>query len=271
MDPSLPTGLRSVEIALDSSAMLRTMVDQARIIVFRAVASAINTSTSKVDSADLGGEISTEKTQGLIPTMMPPTLSGFRSILSISTAPADDVAPLQKARASALRLSSVLEGRKDLSDPAHTGMRKNVSVHWNTPATIPQLSGPLAPNPLKKQRMAQTAAKLKSFKSFGRPHAGDFGSGPRNATFGDYGRQVTWGRNNRMVAPPIPMAAMGASFFNNGDMLVPEKNATFDMSPHLSRSPQTPSPAPSIPRTATALESLLLRKATSGSDTSRKG
>ena len=122
----------------------------------------------------------------------------------------------------------------------------------------------LAPQP-KKSRRAQTAAKLKSFKSFGRPHAGDFGSGPRNATFGEFSRAQMWGRDGRMAHHPVPMQK-GSAFTAEDPQ--PKGNAKFRVpsSVRLQSSFQTTSSgvSSSLPRTATVLENILLKKASGG-------
>ena len=122
----------------------------------------------------------------------------------------------------------------------------------------------LAPQP-KKSRRAQTAAKLKSFKSFGRPHAGDFGSGPRNATFGEFSRAQMWGRDGRMAHHPVPMQK-GSAFTMEEPQ--PKGNAKFlvPSSVRLQSSFQSTTSAvsSSLPRTATVLENILLKKASGG-------
>lgn len=322
----LQSGIKLVEIVLDGNALLTSMVERTRLLVIKAVASATKTQVPSTTSNSVlsssvptapptaGGAASEEKASpnpaaagATAPNQVATAanLSGFRTALTLSSP------GLQKARTSALRLNSVLHGssNKDKTSSSSLsseedsnnnsgsslGMRKVRSVRWNTPGQIPSLAtgSALAPAP-KKSRRAQTAAKLKSFKSFGRPHGGDFGSGPRNATFGEYGGRVAvWGRDGKMAHHPMPMqqAATQQQVLFDAPPTA-ERNATFDLmggaarrssrgstggaNHHLDLSSSTTmldgssrgggstssnitgSP-PSMPRTATVLESLLLK------------
>lgn len=90
---------------------------------------------------------------------------------------------------------------------------------------------PSAPSPKKPRVAPAPLAKLKrSVKSFGRPHADDFGSGPRNATFGEFGgRTQFWGRNGRLAGHSRPMqAAAENQLVGNNDPPL-NKNATFNL------------------------------------------
>jgi len=242
--------------------MLTSMVDQARIVVFKAVASVTKTPIPATAQA--------AKPEDADEKMAPPTssaavntssLASFRTALNLLPSTAEQAPQLQKARASALRLNSVLHGKAKESMTPSLGQRKIRSVKWDSPLQLPKLGAALAPSP-KKQRMAQTAAKLKSFKSFGRPHAGDFGSGPRNATFGEYGRQTFWGRDGRLAQHPMPQQVLPTN--DLAGIQVADKNATFDL--HLEKPKQHAGrPTASIPRTATAMENWLLKKSTSSS------
>jgi hypothetical protein len=183
--------------------------------------------------------------------------------MNLTPSVADKSPRLQKARSSALRLNGVLHGKAVEREAPDLGVRKIRSVMWDTPVTIPKLNlmSALAPAP-KKMRVAQNVAKLKSFKSFGRAHAGDFGSGPRNATFGEYGgRQPFWGRDGRLANHPS--ARQGDDTSDQlGMQATAEKNATFDF---LNvRRPPASAVTGSLPRTATALESWLVDKSING-------
>lgn len=269
VDGNKPTGIKSVEVQLDSGKFLSSMVEQVRILVLKAVATATKTT---VPLNPDGQNMQTSQVQP-IQSQVDTTqrgLSTFRSMLNLSpnTSGANQNPSLMKARSSALRLNSVLHGDKsnDPVDSSPLGMRKNRSVHWDSPAQIPSLSpgNALAPQP-KKSRRAQTAAKLKSFKSFGRPHAGDFGSGPRNATFGEFSRAQMWGRDGRMAHHPMPMTK--ASAFTMEDPQ-PKGNAKFRVPSSVRLQSSVTSTMPgagsSLPRTATVLENILLKKANGG-------
>lgn len=273
-------GLVKIEILLDTGALLDSMVQQARMVVFKAVSKATAATDPKGDRSpkmDAGSATSS-------------TLSGFSSALNLSSGstsvPAGQHQPahrLQKARSSALRLNSVLQGSGSTSKRAGTSpldksLRKSRSIQWDHPMDLPKMKSPAIPAP-KRQRVAQTSARLASFKSFGRPHAGDFGSGPRNATFGDFGRKPIWGRDGKLANHPTPMQS---SDDNSEDLLSPpsesesNKNATFDFqrpSIHLSsgldlgssKNRNSINNVPSsIPRTATALEGWLMKSTNTG-------
>merc|ERR1712087_264589 len=150
--------------------------------------------------------------------------------------------------------------------------RKSRSVQWSHNMDIPKMKRPGFPIP-KRQRVAQTSARLTSFKSFGRPHAGDFGSGPRNATFGDFGRKPFWGRDGKLANPPAPMQP---NYDQSQDLFASpsatnKKNATFDLQRppiHLSskldlrsgKKSTTDIDQVAIPRSATAHEGWLIKK-----------
>jgi hypothetical protein len=253
--------------------MLSSMVDQARLIVFKAVA---NVTKAKLPPSlgiappkDVPEEI--VKGKAFAQNLAPPRtdtsvagigakLSGFKSAMSLTTNPATDKSPtLQKAQNSALRLNSILLGKSQNSS-AQLGLRKTRSVMWNSPAQLPTIPAPLA---TKKQRMAETAARLTSIKSFGRPHGGDFGSGPRNATFGEYGHVQMWGRDGRLAHHPSPLQTQQATDDYVGLTGIVERNATFDLS-RTSVDPKVLGTASALPRTATGLENWLLKTSTPG-------
>jgi hypothetical protein len=255
------------------------MVQQARMVVFKAVAKA----TAAAEGIGDSGEIVQMQPQPTVdaPPQTTAVLSNFSTALSLSPeAQLSQVPPgthepahrLQKARSSALRLNSVLQGDPGKGNgPGLDKNRKSRSVQWDHQVGVPKMKNKVIPTP-KRQRNAQTSARLASFKSFGRPHAGDFGSGPRNATFGDFGRKPIWGRDGKLANHPTPMLSSehrdedlyaDASTTNN-------RNATFDFQRppiHLSsgldlgsgKNKNTLNQVPSsIPRTATALEGWLM-------------
>jgi len=266
------TSIESVTINLDSGKFLSAMVEQVRILVLKAVVTATKTAVP-LPSEDKSPNGQQQQDQTNIQSQVDTTqkgLSTFRSMLNLNpkTAAAEKNPSLLKARSSALRLNGVLHGDQTKeSSSTPLGMRKNRSVHWNSPAQLPSLQpgNALAPQP-KKSRRAHTAAKLKSFKSFGRPHAGDFGSGPRNATFGEFSRAQMWGRDGRMAHHPVPMQKTSTSLMAEDPQ--PKGNAKFQVpsSVRLQTSfKSTTAPAvgvsTSLPRSATVLENILLKKA----------
>lgn len=277
--------LQKVIIRLDTGVLLSTMVDQARLVVFKAVATATRLAIPESGAnASSAGTFSAKADHGNAADAKSATdddatkksLSGFRSALNL-TAQSDLSPSLQKARSSALKLNSVLYGvsgsgsknggksSSALNSIGPTlGERRNRSIRWDTPLQGPTIKATHDPAPdPKKLRMAENAAKLKSFKSFGRPHAGVFGSGPRNATFGEYNRAHLWGRDGRMAHHPMPMDAAAQSQLDGGPES-PDKNATFDFS-HASSSLGRPSGSrspvggASLTRTATVLERMLMK------------
>ena len=262
-----------VDIALDTGVMLDSMVQQARMVVFKAVAKA--TSSGQLPSLDADMDPSGSRTSSG-KSEVTPTLSGFSSALNLSShkAPNPGEQKLahslmqQKSRASALKLNSVLQGssasKQASGNATFSKGKKTKSVQWDRNAIMPKTKPAANPSP-KRQRLSNTEAKLRSFKSFGRAHAGDFGSGPRNATFGDFGRKPIWGRNGRMANAPTPMQP---NYEHSQDLMstAPKsrKNATFDLQQPVgagqsssggSNASSTPS---RMPRTATALENWFL-------------
>ena len=217
-------GLKQVILRVDTGVLLKSMVEEARIVVLKAVGAATNMSIR--DLPILAGKNEEEKEQPVPGNTK--VLGSFRSALLLSRPENDQ--RLQKARASALRLNLALHGKHTKILPPSLGMRKSrsVSVKWDHPGQTPRLNSTLAPTPKKQSRM-DAASLLNSYKSFGRPHAGDFGSGPRNATFNEYGGRVGTGRWGRDAAHPTPFieAAVDPNTGNikGGSM---DRNATFD-------------------------------------------
>ena len=266
------------------------MVEQARILVLKAVAAATKTQvptalneSAYTSSAGVSKQQQTMALGGLStgPALPPKaavntskSLASFRSALNLKPTSTERTPQLQKARCSALRLNNILHGNGDESSDSKValGMRKVRSVRWDTPGELPTLSKispPEVAQRSKKSRSPHEAAKLKSFKSFGRPHAGDFGSGPRNATFGEFGGRSTgmWGRDGRMAAHPTPLKDATLRDPLSGEFHGADKNATFNIQQATASSTRNrPSihlasvDGSTLPRTATALESLLLKK-----------
>jgi hypothetical protein len=232
--------LKKVTVQLDTGVFFKSMVDQARIVVLKAVALATETpipSNSKPESRS-GSLIASE------PSQKSSNLDALSYSRESSKRPTTtELTRLQKARKSALRLNNVLHGKplKGTSSSINLGVssgivdvgaRKTSSIRWDTRIQSPKFTSALALTPnLDKQPAGRKANKLESYKSFGRPHGGDFGSGPRNATFGEYGRPAfsgSWGRDGRLAAHPMPgknsaVDAMGNLVGGSADM-----NATFD-------------------------------------------
>lgn len=258
------------------------------MVVFKAVAKA----TSSTDSLQLDASSGDSRVNSSS------QLSGFSSALNLSSStstaisgslghpsgisepgPHEPAHRMQKAKSSALKLGNVLS----TAPPPTSGMnvsfdkmKKTRSVQWDARMEFNKSKTAPIPSP-KRQKMA-TTARLTSFKSFGRPHAGDFGSGPKNATFGDFGQRPIWGRDGKLANHPTPMLPTETT-----DILTSQTrktaNATFDFQKpkiHLSsgrdlgiatKKSQTAGmdrvPV-SIPRTATALEGWLIEKTGGG-------
>jgi hypothetical protein len=206
------------------------MVQQARMVVFKAVAKA----TSATESLQLQSKVDPLKKSDF---GVAPTLSGFSDALNISSAAPDGVLKptqklqLQKSRASALKLNSVLQRDTGKHNGHASGLdatKKTKSVQWDHSTGLTKVKAAATPSS-KRQRVSNAAARLQSFKSFGRPHAGDFGSGPRNATFGDFGRGPIWGRNGKLANHPMPMQPnYDQSQELHTTSTNTNKNATFD-------------------------------------------
>jgi len=264
-----PTALSKVTIQLDSGTLLSSMVDQARMAVFKTVAK-VTTGLANPASKPAAPAANVSQLPG-----------GFSSSLRLSAASATGSPALAKARSSALRLNTVLQGGGKSETPA--GIRKQRSVQFNTPMPLTASKG-MEPSSSKKPRVAvlETANRLKSFKSFGRPHAEDSSGGPRNATFGNFGRQAIWGRDGKLASHPMPVNSLEKQRIEQmGEKVIGSVNATFgsnsnsspasarlhtagglglsrgsnNSSNNMNRLPST------LPRTATALESWLMNAA----------
>ena len=263
-----PKALAKVDIQLDAGTMLSSMVDQARIAVFKTVAKVttgvVNPGAPKPTKPAPAPKASISQLPG-----------GFSSSLRLSASSATGSPALAKARSSALRLNSVLQGGAGGKTESPSGIRKQRSVQFDMP--MPSTSKGMEPSSSKKPRVAQTANRLKSFKSFGRPHAEDSSGGPRNATFGNFGRQQIWGRDGKLANHPMPVNSLEKQRIEQmGEKVTGSVNATFgtpsapasarlhsglglsrggNNSNNMTRLPS------SLPRTATALESWLMNAA----------
>eukprot|EP00542_Grammatophora_oceanica_P020579 CAMPEP_0194048794 /NCGR_PEP_ID=MMETSP0009_2-20130614/28566_1 /TAXON_ID=210454 /ORGANISM="Grammatophora oceanica, Strain CCMP 410" /LENGTH=575 /DNA_ID=CAMNT_0038694779 /DNA_START=79 /DNA_END=1806 /DNA_ORIENTATION=- len=300
-------GLVKVDVRLDTGAFLESMVEQARLVVFKVVARATKV---EVDRKKTGGASTSNEAPAS-------SLSGFGSSLNLSSTNLTSDSPrLKKARASALRLNSILQSNAAMKNSSGNGSsnrldvqgtplsktRKMRSVQWEHPLALPSKDASNFPDP-KRQRVLQSTSRLRSYKSFGRPHGGGSeSSGPKNATFGDFGRTggPTWDRHGRLLNHPKPGGggvglSSRMSSLETGTGEESSRNAIFDLpgsgggavkKPRmasasalagasllghtragsvrsLSRGSSFSRGVPStIPRTATALESWLMNKAT---------
>jgi hypothetical protein len=247
-------GLKKVDIRLDTNALFESMVEQARLVVFKAVARATSASVRPSTPASPGSSNDTSK-----PVVSDQrALSSFSSALKLTPDALAKSPRLEKARSSALRLNSILQGKTAPSGlPANPSIadkvRKNRSVQFDAALDIHQSASSIPPH--KRQRIVQSQARLRSFKSFGRPHGGQGGAEARNATFGDFGRgPPVWGRDGKLLNHPTPgLASSALSSLAEEPSQKSIQNATFDLS----------NPPKTMKRTATALESWLMNTATS--------
>ena len=271
-DGKVGMGLTTIDIGLDTGILLESMVKEARMVVFNAVAKATSATKSLSMDSDL-----LKKNEGMKGNSPPPLSSGFNSALKLSPSQAKIASSLKqfgasqgqhrpnhrsmKAHNSSLKLNKVLSSAT---------IQKTRSVQFGTLDLKAKGVGVGGPDADPKRQKLQTTAKLTSFKSFGRPHAGDFGSdgGPKNATFANFGgSKKYWGRDGKLASKPRPMLPTETQ-----DMMTSQirrnANATFDTAKppiHLSRSTglslpkkKTREGSSSIPRTATAAEGWLL-------------
>jgi len=297
-DNDIGMGLTSVAIGLKTEILLESMVKEARMVVFNAVAKA--TSGSKMDP-----NLMRNSEEGIKPKPKSQLSSGFSSRSQMSSG-FSSRSQLSSGFSSSLRQSASvatfassglkLPGRKGGPNvPAHRSMKAHSSslklnkvlssatMQNSRSVQFNNLNMKAKPDDVPKRQKLATTARLTSFKSFGRPHAGDFGSdgGPKNATFANFGGTgACWGRDGKLASKPSPMLPT-----ETADMLTSQTrrnmNATFEVKKppiHLSNRSsglgirtkkgltratsrdmfnQVPS---SIPRTATAAESLLLAR-----------
>ena len=258
-------GLKTVDLGLDTRVLLESMVKEARMVVFNAVAKATSASQAPPMDSNL------MKKEGMKGNAPSPLSSGFNSSLKLSPSQARMLKQpgiqgqyrpnhrSMKAHNSSLKLNRVLSST--------AMMQKTRSVQFGKLDLKAK-----GVDIVSESQKLQNTTKLTSFKSFGRPHAGDFGSdgGPKNATFANFGGGGGryWGRDGKLASKPRPMLPSETQ-----DMLTSQvrrnANATFDTKPpiHLSRSTGLSLPkkksrqgsgSSSIPRTATAAEGWLL-------------
>ncbi len=242
-------GLIRVDIRLDTNSLFESMVEQARLVVFKAVARATSVNTDSL----------------VKPSQPAPTnagnLSSFNSALNLSPDAVAQSPKLQKAQSSALRLNSVLHGKSAANGSlgiATSKVRKARSVQWDHGFEVnrPSVVEPAG----KRPKVVQSHVRLRSFRSFGRPHGGDGGREAKNATFGDFGRAPNgpiWGRDGKMIYHPtagggLPESRLSNLAVESDSAQQSNRNATFDLN----------APPRRMKRTATALESWLVSNAT---------
>jgi len=194
--------LRRMDVHLDAKKLFTSMFDQARLAVFKTVPNvASGAPTAKVKTTPSIG------------------LSKFGSSLGLASIQQGNGQGLHKATSSSIRFNSILQGKGNLNGGA--SVSRNTSNRLASPLSMSNFS---RPPPVTNMN----ANRLKSIKSFGRAHAGDFGSGgPQNATFATFGASTpTWGRDGRMINKPSPTER----FSVDEDVDVSKKNANFSFS-----------------------------------------
>uniref|UniRef100_A0A7S2S7C4 Uncharacterized protein n=1 Tax=Eucampia antarctica TaxID=49252 RepID=A0A7S2S7C4_9STRA len=157
-----------VQINLDTNLLVSSMVEQARLIVFKAVARATSlpTTASGLSKVVGGSKISSSAKTGVA------SLSGgFGSALNLQTSQQSPM--LTQKKPSSTRISS-LDSSGNLAF-----QKKRSSVTWTHPIEADQTT--------KRPKLSDSPSIMRSTKSFGRPDATFFESS-RNATFGDFGR-----------------------------------------------------------------------------------
>jgi hypothetical protein len=268
-DNQIGTGLTSIDIGLNTGNLLESMVKEARMVVFNAVAKATSGKSLSMDSS-LSKNLDANKKN-----VMPQLSSAFNSNLKLS--------------ASSVRRLQMPGRNEGMHQPGHRSMKANSSsiklnkvlststIQKTRSVQFTQISGHLTskkPVRPKEQNEKLAVARLTSFKSFGRPHAGDFGSDGRqnNATFASFGgSKQFWGRDGKLASKPSPILPD-----ETRDIITSQTrknaNATFDSQKppiHLSNRSTGlgihPRKKPiagesSMPRTATAGEVWLLEK-----------
>jgi len=289
-------GLVRVDVRLDTAPLLESLVEQARLVVFKAVARATKADEKAMaakqgigSSTSISGNSGSDKISPLTPrSQTPSSLNlGFKSALNLSSTPETQNEPmrLKKARSSALRLNQILHGSgksEEKNSSQHNAdvpmmneplskTRKTRSVRWNHPMEAPSRDTSNFPD-AKRQRMIASAAKLRSTKSFGKPYAA--GSQPGNATFGEFGRisssDPIWGRDGKLRFHPTPdlheqqdlspgaKSNVNASFENQRTRL----SSLHGLTRNSRKSEQQSAESGAFARTATALEGWLLSSAT---------
>jgi len=282
-------GLTSVDIGLKTEVLLESMVKEARMVVFNAVAKA--TSGSKMDVKALKNNdfmkantssqpLSKGLNSGLnLPSSARMQGSGLASYASTGLMRGAQKKGMHQQHRSIKAHNSSLKLEKVLSTST---IQKERSVQFNNfdmKTNNLHLKAKVVDADPKRQKLA-TRTKLTSFKSFGRPHAGDFdsGGGPKNATFANFGgSQKFWGRDGKLASKPMPMLPSD-TIDSMTSQVRRNANATFESQKppiHLSRSgfgihrKQKPlystadflnSAPSSLRRTATEAEVMLLQK-----------
>jgi len=291
-DDKVGMGLTSVDIGLKTEVLLEAMVKEARMVVFNAVAKATSGSKTDLNALKTSDGLKTSPRSPLPQGLGKKGLTSARfasSGLLLQKGMHRPPHRFMKAQNSSLQLEKVLSSSAMTSPTASTFQKtrsvqfKNMDLKANLELKARQAED------TKRQKLA-TATRLTSFKSFGRPHAGDFdsGGGPKNATFANFGgSQNFWGRDGKLASKPMPMLPSD-TIDSITSQTRKNANATFESQRppiHLSRSglgmPKNKKPitadllnsapsslsrnvlnsAPSsLPRTATAAEVMLLQK-----------
>eukprot|EP00549_Striatella_unipunctata_P018978 CAMPEP_0118715078 /NCGR_PEP_ID=MMETSP0800-20121206/26640_1 /TAXON_ID=210618 ORGANISM="Striatella unipunctata, Strain CCMP2910" /NCGR_SAMPLE_ID=MMETSP0800 /ASSEMBLY_ACC=CAM_ASM_000638 /LENGTH=619 /DNA_ID=CAMNT_0006621137 /DNA_START=271 /DNA_END=2130 /DNA_ORIENTATION=- len=215
-------GITWSRVQVESRAIVEAMIEQARLVVFRAVARATTKSDPipKTVSAwnSMGLESANEKPDNdgslIQETRMKKARASAHQLNKILSEPIDPVHPtpveslptktptvtiaktasvaILKARSIAVLKDTDI---KDADGPrTFTGKQKTRSVTWLTPMQKPYKDTSNWPE-AKRLRQSRPSSLMRSTKSFGKPDASYFES-VRNATFADFGGRPSGVPNN---------------------------------------------------------------------------
>eukprot|EP00594_Rhizosolenia_setigera_P020024 CAMPEP_0178980364 /NCGR_PEP_ID=MMETSP0789-20121207/26450_1 /TAXON_ID=3005 /ORGANISM="Rhizosolenia setigera, Strain CCMP 1694" /LENGTH=717 /DNA_ID=CAMNT_0020670759 /DNA_START=49 /DNA_END=2203 /DNA_ORIENTATION=+ len=186
--------ISTANIDLNTNTLVSSMVDQARLVVFQAVARATNVLSPNSSSKKQAGN--------------PAFRQQFSSVLNLSRNNMENSSSLsRKNKLPSSNFSNILPTPKNsrkvpLQKDRSSSMLppKARSVTWNHGVIEYSDSN-------KRQKVTGSVQTLKSSKSFGKPDAGLFES-QRNATFAEFGRSH--------ANPNVPTFVNGRLQVNNG-------------------------------------------------------
>jgi hypothetical protein len=161
-------------VNLNSNNLIASMVEQARLIVFKAVAHATSLPTTASGLSNAAGLRDSAVATG-VKTGVASLSGGFGSALNLQTT--------QQQSTTMNQMPSTMPSSSMINESSgNLGLlKKKRSVTWNQPIEESSLHSS------KRPKLSAKPSIIKSTKSFGKPDASIFESS-RNATFGDFGR-----------------------------------------------------------------------------------
>jgi len=238
--------MNAVKINLDTKALVASMVEQARLVVFKAVASATSLPIGRAQpqraqpmtgNSPQQSSHSPQQQQPVVPKM---TASVGAMALTATPEGDDEIEESEEVKVEA-RLPT--EGTKSLHRPKSVlkmpsrGLASggpSESLTLNQPRKSRSITWSNSVDVSKERNQFHPSPSLKSSKSFGKPDANTFATS-RNATFAEFGRSVNQAAQHTFANGKLKVNANAYSMANftsngsssNNESFVLKRNAEF--------------------------------------------